>query len=131
MRLLKREEVSDKTGLQKSAIYNRMAEGTFPKPVRGGAENRGSGIGNASDSTPRSPPQARSRDSKPETLRKLLIGDLRRICRDRWGVILPDDDAGRDDLDLLLRLHAVAPKAAEKKMRNESPLGCQRPKRRT
>src|SRR6476660_8387417 len=29
------------------------------------------------------------------------------------------DDAGRDDLDLLLRLHAVASNAAEKKMRCE------------
>ena len=34
MRILPRREVSEKTRLQKSAIYQRMAAGTFPKPVR-------------------------------------------------------------------------------------------------
>ena len=37
-------------------------------------------------------------------MRRLLIGDLRRIFRHRYGATLPDDDAGRDDLELLLRL---------------------------
>jgi hypothetical protein len=40
--------------------------------------------------------------SKAETIRRLLIGDLRRIFRHRYGATLPDDDAGRDDLMLLL-----------------------------
>ena len=40
--------------------------------------------------------------SKAETIRRLLIGDLRRIFRHRYGPTLPDDDAGRDDLELLL-----------------------------
>ena len=57
--------------------------------------------------------------SKSETIRCLLIGDLRRIFRHRYGATLPDDDAGREDLDLLLRLHAVSPNAAEKKMQFE------------
>jgi hypothetical protein len=39
---------------------------------------------------------------KAERLRRLLIGDLRRVFRHRWGPMLPDDGAGRDDLNLLL-----------------------------
>lgn len=57
--------------------------------------------------------------SKRETIRRLRVGDLRRVLQHRCGANLPDDDAGRDDLDLLLRLHAVASNAAEKKMRCE------------
>ena len=55
--------------------------------------------------------------SKRETIRRLRVGDVRRVLQHRCGATLPDDDAGRDDLDLLLRLHAVASNAAEKKMR--------------
>ena len=33
MRLLRREEVSQKVGLSRSAIYQRMSQGIFPKPV--------------------------------------------------------------------------------------------------
>src|SRR5262245_25711213 len=54
--------------------------------------------------------------SKPETLRRLMLGDLRRLFRCRWGAILPDDDSGRDDLELLLRLHSLSPKPAADKM---------------
>jgi hypothetical protein len=57
--------------------------------------------------------------SKRETIRRLRVGDVRRVLQHRCGATLPDDDAGRDDLDLLLRLHAVASNAAEKKMRCE------------
>ena len=32
--LLRRSEVEAKTGLKRSAIYNRMSEGTFPRQVR-------------------------------------------------------------------------------------------------
>lgn len=79
------------------------------------------GAGNDALAThpPNSKTQSRTQDSKPETLRKLLIGDLRKLCRHAFGSTLPDNEKGRDALDLLLRLHAVAPVAAEKKMRHE------------
>jgi hypothetical protein len=48
--------------------------------------------------------------TKVETIRRLLIGDLRRIYRYRYGAILPDDDAGRDDLELLLLPISLSPK---------------------
>jgi prophage regulatory protein len=38
MRLLRREEVTAKIGLERSAIYERMANGTFPKPVQLGGQ---------------------------------------------------------------------------------------------
>lgn len=34
VRLLRRPEVEARTGLSRSSIYARMAEGTFPRPVR-------------------------------------------------------------------------------------------------
>ena len=54
--------------------------------------------------------------SKAETIRRLLVGDLRRIFRHRYGATLPDDDAGRDDLKLLLLPISLSPKAAAEKM---------------
>ena len=36
-RLIRLEEVKRRTGFQKSSIYNRVAEGTFPRPVNLGA----------------------------------------------------------------------------------------------
>lgn len=33
-RILRRPAVQDKTGLKVSAIYERIANGTFPKPVK-------------------------------------------------------------------------------------------------
>jgi len=57
--------------------------------------------------------------SKAETIRRLLIGDLRRIFRHRYGPILPDDDAGRDDLALLLLPISLSPKAPTEKMQHE------------
>ena len=53
--------------------------------------------------------------SKVETIRRLLIGDLRRIFRHRYGVTLPDDDAGRDDLETCCSPHSVSPRAAERR----------------
>ena len=47
--------------------------------------------------------------SKAETIRRLLIGELQRIYRGRYGPTLPDDDAGRDDLELML-IHAAPDK---------------------
>ena len=37
-----------------------------------------------------------------ETLRRRRLGDLKRVLRSRYGHTLPDDDAGCDDLELLL-----------------------------
>ena len=36
-RLIRLDEVKRRTGFQKSSIYNRVAEGTFPRPVNLGA----------------------------------------------------------------------------------------------
>ena len=38
----------------------------------------------------------------PEMIRRLRLGDLKRLLRSRYGHTLPDDDAGREDLRLLL-----------------------------
>jgi prophage regulatory protein len=40
-RILRRELVTEKTGLERSAIYQRMALGTFPKQVRLGPQSVG------------------------------------------------------------------------------------------
>jgi len=55
--------------------------------------------------------------SKAEIIQRLILGDLCRILRYRYGATLPDDDAGRDDLELLLRLAALSPLAADRKLR--------------
>jgi hypothetical protein len=39
-------------------------------------------------------------------LAALRVGELTRIAVSRWGLTLPDDDAGRDDLMLILYHHA-------------------------
>jgi len=44
-----------------------------------------------------------------EPLRKLRLGDLRKLLRDRNGPILPDDDAGRDYLHELLLPISLGP----------------------
>ena len=41
MRVIRLPEVEAKTGLKHSSIYNRIAEGTFPRPVRLGSNSRG------------------------------------------------------------------------------------------
>jgi hypothetical protein len=40
--------------------------------------------------------------AKSETLRRLRLGDLQKVIRWRYGPVLPDDDAGREDLHELL-----------------------------
>ena len=57
--------------------------------------------------------------SKRETIRRLLWGDLLKGLRVGYGnpLTLPDDDSGKDDLYLMLRIAAVADQAADKKMR--------------
>jgi len=54
--------------------------------------------------------------SKQEALRRLLIGDIRRLLHQRYGPTLPDDDAGRDDLCLLLGPISLDPKSSVDKM---------------
>jgi hypothetical protein len=49
--------------------------------------------------------------SKSEMLRRLRLGDLKRILRSRYGHILPDDDAGHADLELLLDVVSFVPNA--------------------
>jgi prophage regulatory protein len=38
IRMLRRKEVENRTGLKRSTIYEKLANGTFPKPVRIGAK---------------------------------------------------------------------------------------------
>jgi hypothetical protein len=44
-------------------------------------------------------------------MRRLRLGDLRKLFRDRYGATLPDDDAGREDLRELLLPVSLAPNA--------------------
>lgn len=37
LKLLRRPEVEQRTGLKRSTIYENMAKGTFPKPIKIGA----------------------------------------------------------------------------------------------
>ena len=47
--------------------------------------------------------------AKSEMIRRLRLGDLRRLLRDRNGAVLPDDDAGREYLLELLLPISVGP----------------------
>jgi hypothetical protein len=49
--------------------------------------------------------------SRTEIMRRLRLGDVRRLLRSRWGPILPNDDAGREDLQELLLPISVGPHA--------------------
>jgi hypothetical protein len=44
------------------------------------------------------------RRTPDETIRRVRLGDVKRVMRDRYGRELPDDDAGREDLGELLAL---------------------------
>ena len=54
--------------------------------------------------------------AKWETVRRLRYGALLKLFRDRWGYVLPDDDAGRSDLFELIMNISLAPAAVDKKM---------------
>jgi len=54
--------------------------------------------------------------AKWETVRRLRYGALLKLFRDRWGYVLPDDDAGRSDLFELITNISLAPAAVDKKM---------------
>jgi hypothetical protein len=43
-----------------------------------------------------------------EQFRRWRLGELRRLYHDRYGLTLPDDDAGREDLRELLLLASMA-----------------------
>jgi hypothetical protein len=53
-----------------------------------------------------------------ELVRRLRYGALIRLLRDRCGHVLPDDDAGREYLWLLLQNVSLAPAGADKKTRH-------------
>src|SRR5262245_45957023 len=57
----------------------------------------------------------RSKLSRDELLRRLRLGDLRKLLRDRNGPVLPDDDAGREYLFELLLPISVGPNEARHK----------------
>ncbi|WP_434011885.1 hypothetical protein [Methyloceanibacter sp.] len=56
--------------------------------------------------------------TKWETVRCLRYGALRKLFHDRWGFVLPDDDAGRDDLWILVTNVSLAAAEPQKKMRH-------------
>lgn len=41
LRILRLPEVEDRTGLKRASLYRRASEGTFPRPVRLGANSSG------------------------------------------------------------------------------------------
>jgi hypothetical protein len=49
--------------------------------------------------------------SKDETIRRLRLGNLRTLFRNRYGAALPDDDAGREDMRELLLPVSISPNA--------------------
>ena len=53
-----------------------------------------------------------------ETVRQLRYGALVKLFRHRWGYVLPQDDAGRDDLWLLVTNVSLAAVEPQKKMRH-------------
>jgi hypothetical protein len=55
--------------------------------------------------------------SNPEKIRALRLGEVRRVLRHRYRHELPDDDAGRDDLELLLDIVSLA-RDARRRMKN-------------
>jgi hypothetical protein len=54
----------------------------------------------------------------PEVIRRVILGELHRVFRDRHGPEFPDNEAGHRDLDILLRYHALHPTHGREKMRH-------------
>lgn len=54
----------------------------------------------------------RGRKSSPRQILAFRLADFARLFRARYGVTLPDDDAGRDDLEPVLHHLAAMPQAA-------------------
>jgi hypothetical protein len=55
---------------------------------------------------------------KAETIRRLRFGNLVRLGQDRYGYVLPDDDAGREHLHDLLCIASLAATDPAKRMAN-------------
>jgi hypothetical protein len=53
---------------------------------------------------------------KWEVVRRLRYGALMKLFRHRYGYQFPDDDAGRDDLFVLLCVVSLAPSGSDKKV---------------
>src|SRR5262245_65636663 len=49
--------------------------------------------------------------SKQEAIRRLRLGEIKKLLRSRYGHTLPDDDAGLADLELLLDCVSFVPNA--------------------
>jgi hypothetical protein len=49
--------------------------------------------------------------SKQEAIRRLRLGDIKKLLRSRYGHTLPDDDAGLADLELMLDCVSFVPNA--------------------
>src|SRR6516225_5592939 len=54
---------------------------------------------------------------KSEILRRIILGQLNTVYRDRYGPEFPDDDAGREDLETLLHYHALHPTHGRERMK--------------
>ena len=54
---------------------------------------------------------AKKRDRPPVSIAALRISDLRRLFASRYGRILPDDDSGRDDAQIMA--HHIARRAGD------------------
>jgi hypothetical protein len=52
--------------------------------------------------------------AKSETMRRLRLGDVQKVLRQRYGHTLPDDDAGREDLRELLLPISLGQEAGRK-----------------
>src|SRR5207248_1473750 len=60
---------------------------------------------------PRSSPRVKGKGTHSEMIRRLRLANLRKLLRDRYGPVLPNDDAGREDLLELLLPISVGPHA--------------------
>jgi hypothetical protein len=63
------------------------------------------------------PKKRKPKIANEEKFRRCRLGELKRLFRDRWGPVLPDDDAGRGDLRELLLLASMASNG-DRKMKN-------------
>lgn len=58
----------------------------------------------------------RRRATSPQQIVSLRLNDFARLLRSRYGITLPDDDAGRDDLEPVLHHIAALPQPARRAM---------------
>jgi len=68
-------------------------------------------------------PKGKGDGEKRELLRRMRLGDVRKLLRDRYGPIFPDDDAGREDLHELLLLVSLG-NNSDVKMLNAIEVWC-------